>query len=729
MLIALPLLCFGLIFFSLHVRRDTDDPRRAFIDAAIVWGLVLTAITEVLSLVRALTLVWVSGAWGVVCMVSIFVLLRRRRAATSHSGPKRPQIPFSLSLLLLGVAAITAVVGVTAVFAAPNSWDAMTYHFSRVMHWIQDRSVAHYPTSILEQLYWSPWAEYAVLHLQLLSGEDHFANLVQWFSMVGSIVGISLVAQQLEATPRGGIFAAVAVATIPMGILQGSSAVTDYVVAFWLVCLASYVLRVARNEGPPARLALGTGGSLGLALLSKGTAYIFALPFLLWLVFVQRRTSLGTVWRAGTLIIAITLATNAGYYLRNIDLFGSPLGLNGTRQGVGLGNDVHAIPGTISNIIRNLSFHVATHRPRVNAIIERGIRSLVRLVGANPDDPKTSLAPLEVSSSILAGGLAGNPLHLLLIAASIILLLGFWKRKERAVCVGYSVVLVAAFLLFSVLVKWQPWGSRLELPLFVLGAPLIGVLLSTLPRRIPGRVATSILTVGYGVALLGAFHLFSVTLNWHPWGSRLGLIAMFVLGAPLVGALLSTLLRHDSGHAIAAVLIIVALPWVFLNESHPLLGNDNIFRVSRSLQYFRSNDADRGPYTGAVRFISGHKCAQVGLESHIAPFPLSLPWEYPLWVLFQDTPMKVRLEHVNVENVSAAEFKVYPFNHFNPCAILAFEPKDLRKDILTNGYLYVREWSEGPVSVFVRRPPSASARSFRVMSVASDDARRRASVR
>ncbi|MHC5831404.1 MAG: glycosyltransferase family 39 protein, partial [Nostoc sp.] len=105
---------------------------------------------------------------------------------------------------------------------------------------IQNHTVAHYPTSYTPQLYQNPWSEFVILHFQILSGGDYFANLVQWFSMIGCIIGVSLIARQLGADLRGQVFSAVVTATIPMGILQASSTQNDYVIAFWVVCLAYY---------------------------------------------------------------------------------------------------------------------------------------------------------------------------------------------------------------------------------------------------------------------------------------------------------------------------------------------------------------------------------------------------------------------------------------------------------------------------------------------------------
>jgi len=89
------------------------------------------------------------------------------------------------------------------------------FHMSRVVHWIQNKSVAHYPTHILRQLHQNPWSEFGILQFQILSSSDRLANLVQWFSMVGAVLGVSLIAKRLGADLRGEVFAAVTVATVP----------------------------------------------------------------------------------------------------------------------------------------------------------------------------------------------------------------------------------------------------------------------------------------------------------------------------------------------------------------------------------------------------------------------------------------------------------------------------------------------------------------------------------
>lgn len=203
--------------------------------------------------------------------LAVWGAIRREMARLALATPLFP------SILLAGVAWIVAITGVLAIASAPNNPDSMGYHMSRVMHWIQQGTVAHYPTHNLKQLYQNPGSEFAITQFQLLSGGDYFANSVQWGSMVMSLVGVSLIARQLGCDRRGQLLAVVLCATIPMGILQAASTQNDYVLSLWLVCFTYFSLLIVQ-AGVTRSTAIYIGASLGLVILSKGTGYIYAFP-------------------------------------------------------------------------------------------------------------------------------------------------------------------------------------------------------------------------------------------------------------------------------------------------------------------------------------------------------------------------------------------------------------------------------------------------------------------
>ena len=238
MLVALPLLCFLFVFALLRCWRPTDtDIRATLLSAGVVWAVLLVVITEFLSLPSAMSRTTLACGWTATTLVAgLLVALHVRRSA-GLTGWTLARPSLASLVMALPIVVVLLGTGLSALAGWPSQWDSMVYHLSRVDHWIQNGGVSFYPTHIVRQLHSPPWAEFAILHLTVLSGDERWANLVQWFSMLGSLAGVSLIAQHLAATPRGQIFSALFCATLPMGILQASGTQNDYVSAFWLVCM------------------------------------------------------------------------------------------------------------------------------------------------------------------------------------------------------------------------------------------------------------------------------------------------------------------------------------------------------------------------------------------------------------------------------------------------------------------------------------------------------------
>lgn len=649
MFVILPVL--ALILLTGFWQRHRQDWRAAVLLAALSWGVVLTLITEITSFLRFFNGPGLLVGWLLVNGGLVWGLRSRSQSspAALRQGQFQGKLSPYLKLLLAGVGAIVLGVGLIALIAPPNNWDSMTYHMGRVVHWVQNRSVDHYPTHIIRQLYPGPWSSFAIAHLQILSGGDRFANLIQWTSMVGSLVGVSLIAQQLGAGLRGQLFAAVVCATIPMGILQGSSTQNDYVVAFWLVCLAYCVLQTIQSKF--AGLWIGAAGaSLGLAILTKGTAYLYAFPFCLWLLFAcVRRLKVGC-WRPMLGFGAIAIGLNLSHYWRNWQVFGSFLGESGQgMEGVTLGV-------IYSNVLRNLALHLSTPVRSLNLITIRGVEALHTLVGLDASDPRTTSPPgygFDIHSLINHEDLAGNPLHLLLFLAVTVVFFAFkqpLRRRQQYFLTVYWAAVVAGFLMFCALIIWSPWRSRLHLPLFVLAAPFMGSVLSEMLARRPANVTL-------------------------------------------------------------ATLLAASLIWVGFNETRPLVMNSqivetrqvhNIFNQSRTDQYFASRPDLKESYLGARDFIQSQTCEQIGLTL------AGDMWEYPLWVLLNTHAQPIlHIEHIDVENASIVQGEARTPQPFRPCALVAIGVDETAQEIVQNFQTtYQRQWHEGIVSIFVAQPVS-----------------------
>ncbi len=662
-LVLLPFLAFVALF--VNFRGRTGCWRSSLLKAAVIWGVLLTFITELLSIFRLLTQEWIAGAWAVALLVLCLRLYRSHQQFATQTKKREheymEQLTRPLQLLLCATGLLAILVGLVAVVAPPNNWDSMAYHMPRVVHWMEHLTVAHYPTSFTPQLYQGPWSEFAIMHLQILYRGDRFANSVQWFSMLGTTIGVSLIAKTLGASIRGQVFAVVVALTIPMGILQGATTQNDYVVTLWLVILLWYVLGAARQELEFRDYWWGAGCSLGLALLTKGTAYIYAVPIVVYGMISLVRQSGRRMLKLSAAIGGVVLLINIGHYVRNWELFGSPLGTGEESYA----NEVFTVPTFASNVVRNLTLHVSTPSRWINTRIEESTRRFHKLIGADMDDPRTTAwGKFGINSFQPSEDYSGNPLHALLILAAIGAFLACKDFRTTQVGV-YFIILTSMFGVFCLLLKWQPWHSRLHLPLFVFFAPFVAVVLSNI--------------------------------------------------------------RPTVAYITAWALLIASLPWVLLSRERPLLplgvavssyyGNRvwsdqllgrSVLTANRTDLYFTSISWFlRDPYLGAADFLKSRNDVRIGL---LLPYDA---WEYPLWVLLgADGTRDVQLEHLNVNNISAVATD-HIWKTFEPSAIvkvrvllakdmLAQSPETEGDKIDTEFGTYIKRWSMQPVEIFVR---------------------------
>jgi hypothetical protein len=643
MLIVFPLISFIILFLIFWTRNECW--RSSLLLAALGWSLISTVLTEILSGFNLLTLNGIGGLWigTIIASLTYFQINFGRERRNKLAGGK---ISLALIGLLGGIVFIFAAVGLIAAIAPPNNWDSMTYHLSRVVHWIQNQSLAHYPTYYPPQLFHPPGAGIAILHFQILSGGDRFANLVQWFSAIGSAIGVSLIAQQLGADRRGQVFAAVFCTTIPMGILQASSTQNDYVVCFWVVCFVYYILRELSADiyqSQPWKI----GATLGIALFTKTTAYIFCLPFLIWWIISGIKRWRVKVWQPLLIIIVVAIALNLGHYWRNWELFGSPIGAP-PQYAEHYQVKVFTIATFLSNVIRNLALHVGTKFSFWNGLMMGGVNVFHRLLGIDTNDPRITWL---VEDKFYIPGLsfnennAGNPIHFMLILVAIAIFLRQKSFRKQPQLTIYVTAIVTAFLIICLMLKLQPWHSRHHLTLFVLFAPFIGIILENLSHR-------------------------------------------------------------KIGYYLAGSLILLSLPWVFKNQFRPIIGAENIFNTSRNDLYFTNRPRLIQPYNQAVDLIKSQNVQNIGLS-----FWSDNAWEYPFWVLLgQQIKPAPRIENVTARNnITSIKLQIPPYSTFEPDAIIYFEPKNHSKEqnspnLAIKNQTYAPVWSLPPVSVLLKKP-------------------------
>jgi 4-amino-4-deoxy-L-arabinose transferase-like glycosyltransferase len=664
---ALPLMAFLVLWglANVLIRRQRPSASwpygEAFLVTALVWGICVTFFTEVLSAFRALTAPSLAVCWLVVILVGAGVLavlgVRLRQvggfrmwdSASTHSNIVQREKHTGAWYVSVGIVAIILVVtGITAAMATPNNWDAMTYHLARVQHWIQNQSVGFYPTNNTRQLFDPPWAEYALLQFQLLTHSDILANFVQWFSGLGVCVGAALIAQRLGANQTGQGLAMIVAATIPMAILQSSSPQNDLVTSFWIVCCIYFALSFARN--PNLFHAFALGAALGLAALTKGTAFVFAAPVVLglgiWLVAHLRGQrapgpsgrSWGGVLGLLGIVAVLALLLNGAQFARNELAFHSPLGPDGAAYA----NQTFAPSALVCNAARDVSLELGTPSETLNARLYDGIHAFCGALGVSVDDPRISWTapgglPFRINPFNTYEGTAGNLAQFALILLALALILVVARLRARHEVLGYAVLLLLGYILFVCYLRWQPWGNRLLLPWFIAAAPLVGVALD----------------------------------QFFAWR----------VSAPLLGL----------------ALLLLATPFLLFNRNDPLIGASTVFTTPRTAQYFVSNTGVERPYYDAARFVNQRGCLSIGFHSGVEG------WEYPFWLLIGSQPYQAHIEQVLVTNQSARFASEPSYQDFHPCAIINVIDRaaPVPTTLMVNGTMYQSSWSDAVVAVYL----------------------------
>ena len=112
-----------------------------------------------------------------------------------------------------------------------------------------------------------------ILHLQLLSKSDIYANLISWMSLIASMITVSLVCKEFGLDRKLQILSAFFICSVPSIILQASSTKNDIVVSTFILIFYFYQLIMIRKNS--YSITFLSGITLGLSLLTKGTSYIF----------------------------------------------------------------------------------------------------------------------------------------------------------------------------------------------------------------------------------------------------------------------------------------------------------------------------------------------------------------------------------------------------------------------------------------------------------------------
>jgi hypothetical protein len=493
------------------VRRDLRD---AMLFAAVYWSAGLVVVTEALSAFHALKPGPICITWGLVGLACVAWSWREklwREVLAEH----RLRFPGWDVAVLGGTIALLAVLALTvAAFTAPGYPDVLGYHLPRQVMWLQQGSLDFFATTDQKQLRMPPFSEMVGLHLLALNGSDADANLPQFFAYLLTIVVVTVIVRELGGGSRSQLLAAFLWAAIPMAYQEASNGKNDLITAFWVGILAWLALRAWGGSGAAWKTWFPFGCALGLCWLTKGTGLVYSMPIVVAAGWGAVRSMRGN-WARFAAGIAVAALLCSGHYLRNLSWYGTPLGRADSLEQDEM-NKVYTPAAVASNATRDLALELGTPSGRANRAIQSGIEAFHRWIGEDPNDSRTSLIPIGdrygVAYHPSLDSLSSAPAQTLF--ALVLPALVFFRRRTLGGKAWILLALgVAAGFALAIAVKWQPWGSRLQLPIFVLVVPILGMV-GTNPDGRVGRIGWLAAACAF-VALIPVVNIYQRPL-WGP---------------------------------------------------------------------------------------------------------------------------------------------------------------------------------------------------------------------
>lgn len=442
--------------------------RERYLKTTVLLFLFTAISTEALSyfhLIKKATSILIVLIW--VCSYSYLLFKTKAQLFTQIKKVRNSSRLETIMLcIILGILLLTLFL---SLYFPPSNWDSMTYHLSRVLFWIKNGSVEHYATSNPRQLYSGPFSEYCITHLYLIFNNDYLVNLVQWFSYLNIAITISLILKKWNVDYKNQLLGIILFLTLPIAILESTTTQNDLFLSQFVIICVYFIF----NYKDSSWNTLFIFTSLGLAILTKATSFIFILPFLIYFIYSLIKSN-EIIRRLKYLILGglISISINFCFFQRNIDLYGDPMGM---KEGKFLSNQTLGIKETISNAIRNISWQLSGQRFFIkNETILEATKKIHGLLNIDINSPNTTFGDsfyLCINNMITSEDYASNPFHLSLIFLCIILYMIFAKKANSQF--AFILCTIASFLFFCFYLKWQPYHSRLLSTVFALFIPFV----------------------------------------------------------------------------------------------------------------------------------------------------------------------------------------------------------------------------------------------------------------
>lgn len=535
--ISLFVLAFGALFSCVFPFVSKNRIRTSAVLAYLGVSLYVVLSTELLSAFHAIRRDSILMAWAVFILACVLFFVRGvhrhcmvswRRVLETRPFYGVIQEVSGHKLCALCLLYMLVITFAGAFLYSPNTYDALTYHMTRIMHWLQHQDVTYFVCNDERLNYQLPLVEFMIMHFQLLLGQDYLANIVQWNAFWVSMVSVSLIAEELGLNRKIQWASALILATTPNILFQAQSTQNDLFVGGYVLLFVLYMLKLGHTITWGRLLIAGI--AMGLSLLAKGTGFLYIGilgPVLaLWIVLRHKKRWVSTIGKCAFIaMIGVSLVTPV--FLRNYNHYHSFLALSSNDDN-DFGREKTEAPAQeyfsslkgkeiFLNGIRNMSLHFGLPCNRWNSTVEKGLTRVFGKQFVSSENTPHMTARIQ---HVVQEDYMGNFVHLFLFTLFLLMMVIHYalhrKRMSRGEeCVGsernapvdYSVLLYSilswftASTLFTAL-SYTVVLARYHVPFFAMFSVSIAYGLYTFVTKACIRRALFFLLLACAVYLL-----------------------------------------------------------------------------------------------------------------------------------------------------------------------------------------------------------------------------------
>lgn len=651
-------------FVSCKVNAGYGKMQRAevWFRTIVLFEAIVLILTNLLSILHIMTRAVDFVAWLVITIIFAFLygknkydrtleklsVVKKLQNEANHNAAKSKsgKVLIWIMLAILGVLALVLLFG--AIFTVPYNYDSMTYHLARIGYWIDHKSVAHYITNIDRQVYSPVLAEYNLLHMMLLSGNDTFLNFFQYFCMFAAAYFIYKCAQKLGVNQLFALFGAFIFMLMPLTISQSITTQNDLFAALVFILFIYKLLdvicfdKIILNAEQILDIVM-LGVLVGYAYLAKTSVCASMLMFMPWLLIARLRKKDDFKKLIGSVGIALAgiVVTISETLIRTFLSSGSLMTSTASGNIMVATKNVKYI---IVNILKNFSMLITQnyYRP-LNGFIYR------IAIGAGEK------LQVEVNHEAIAFH-GFDFLHHMNMGDDM-----YSHDKTPSAFVAYLAVIAGVILIGMIVVavfkrlahrKIQEISSRgnqinQEISDIKITENTADVGNKEYKETVENHEFVSI---GFSISAWLSLGFIMALLRWQPWGTRLMYPALAVTVIMSVN-MLYRLMRHWKKPitvAVLGILIVLATMLAVPSVTYNLQPAVEFVKggcQNRINQYFKSNHREDG-YAKMIELAKSDQAKDIGLIIS------GDGYDYPLWLMLRKDYSEAKLRHLIKENAS-----------------------------------------------------------------------------